>query len=100
MSTSRDPLRIGIVGIGGYAGAIAERLIDAQQSPSGRVQVVAACDPKVEAMPDREEALDGIAGHLKRYWAPRMRQALLAHMNEGSPGLMPLVAEAVRSRGM
>lgn len=52
-----------------------------------------------EAMPDREEALDGIAGHIKRYWEPRMRQALLAHMNEGAAGLTPIVAEAVRSRG-
>lgn len=51
-----------------------------------------------EAMPDREEALDGIAGHIQRYWEPRMRQALLAHMNEGAAGLMPIVAEAIRSR--
>lgn len=51
-----------------------------------------------EAMPDREEALDGIAGHIQRYWEPRMRQALLAHMSDGAAGLMPIVAEAVRSR--
>ena len=51
-----------------------------------------------EAMPDREEAQDGIAGHIQRYWEPRMRQALLAHVNEGATDLLPIVAEAVHSR--
>ena len=29
-----------------------------------------------EAMPDREEALEGIAMHIKRFWEPRMRRWL------------------------
>jgi formate dehydrogenase subunit delta len=32
--------------------------------------------------PDREEAVAGIAGHLKRFWEPRMRTAILAHLRE------------------
>jgi formate dehydrogenase subunit delta len=50
-----------------------------------------------EAMPDRDEARDGVAQHLKRYWEPRMRLELLAHVqaNQGA-GLRPLVLEAVR----
>jgi formate dehydrogenase subunit delta len=48
------------------------------------------------AMPDEAEARAGIAGHLQRYWAPTMRQALLAALDAGqAPGLLPLVRDAV-----
>lgn len=30
-----------------------------------------------EALPDRQEGLDGVAEHLRRYWEPRMRRRLL-----------------------
>lgn len=30
-----------------------------------------------ESFPDREEALDGIANHLKKFWTPVMRQTLI-----------------------
>ena len=30
-----------------------------------------------EAMPDRAEALEGIANHIQKFWEPRMRTALL-----------------------
>jgi formate dehydrogenase subunit delta len=55
-----------------------------------------------EAMPDRTEALEGIAQHLKRFWEPRMRRELLAHV-EGNRciELNSLVAEAIsRHRGV
>ena len=49
-----------------------------------------------QAMPDRSEAMEGIATHLKRFWEPRMRQALAAHVDQhGGQGLMPLVREAL-----
>ncbi len=52
-----------------------------------------------EAMPDREEALEGIAHHLKRFWEPRMRRALLAHVDQIDPGdttdLSAMVVEAI-----
>jgi formate dehydrogenase subunit delta len=50
-----------------------------------------------EAMPDRDEALEGIAQHVRRYWEPRMRQQLLAHLDatEGA-GLDPVVLTALR----
>ena len=49
-----------------------------------------------QAMPDRSEAMEGIATHLKRFWEPRMRQALAAHVDHhGGQGLMPLVREAL-----
>ncbi|MGO4415058.1 formate dehydrogenase delta subunit [Cupriavidus sp. OV038] len=50
-----------------------------------------------EAMPDRDEALADIASHLKRFWEPRMRRALLAHVDatDGGEGLIPIVQAAV-----
>lgn len=35
-----------------------------------------------DSMPDHEEALDGIADHIRRFWEPRMRRALLATLDE------------------
>ena len=48
-----------------------------------------------EAMPDRQEALDGIAGHIKRYWEPRMRKEMMAYINAGGEGLNEIVREAI-----
>ena len=51
-----------------------------------------------QAEPDRALALDGIAGHLKRFWEPRMRTQLLAWLDDHSgEGLTELVAEAIRA---
>ena len=49
-----------------------------------------------QAMPDHAEALEGIATHIKRFWEPRMRHELAAHLlQRGGEGLMPLVHEAL-----
>ncbi len=49
------------------------------------------------AMPNREQALEGIATHLKKFWDPRMRRELLAHVDgQGSAGLQAIVAEAIQ----
>jgi formate dehydrogenase subunit delta len=32
-------------------------------------------------MPDRTEALAGIAKHIKNFWDPRMRKAFLMHVD-------------------
>jgi len=49
-----------------------------------------------EAMPDRTEALEGIAQHIRRFWEPRMRRALLAHIDgTGGEGLSPTVMESL-----
>jgi formate dehydrogenase subunit delta len=51
------------------------------------------------AMPEREEALDGVVNHLRRYWAPAMRTALLARMDAGEAlALDPLVVQALKTR--
>lgn len=50
-----------------------------------------------EAEPERDVALEGVASHLARFWEPRMRRELLAHVDSTSGAdLRPLVLEAVR----
>lgn len=52
-----------------------------------------------QAMPDREEAIDGIAQHLRKFWEPRMRRLMLEHVDQaGTAALHPLVAQALESR--
>jgi formate dehydrogenase subunit delta len=43
----------------------------------------------------REEAIAGIATHIKRYWTPRMRQKLNAYLTQGHGGLDELPRAAV-----
>ncbi|MFI5445840.1 formate dehydrogenase subunit delta [Polaromonas sp. UC242_47] len=51
-----------------------------------------------ETMPDREQALTDIAGHLKRFWEPRMRRSLLQHVDEhAGVQLKDIVLEALRT---
>ena len=51
-----------------------------------------------EAMPDRDEALDGIAQHIQKFWEPRMRGRLLTALTqaEESNQLLPIVREALQ----
>ena len=50
-----------------------------------------------QAMPDREEARREIAQHLRKFWEPRMRRALLEHLDDADgAGLLDIVREAVR----
>jgi formate dehydrogenase subunit delta len=49
-----------------------------------------------EAMPDRPEALAGIAQHINRFWEPRMRHELRQIVDEqGGDGLKPIVQQAL-----
>jgi formate dehydrogenase subunit delta len=46
---------------------------------------------------EREEAVAGIVNHITKFWTPRMRQKLAAHMKEHGPnGLDELPREALR----
>jgi formate dehydrogenase subunit delta len=47
------------------------------------------------ADPDKGEAARNIAGHLKRFWDPRMRRQIVAHYREGGAGLDPVVRSAI-----
>ena len=35
-----------------------------------------------QAMPDRQEALLGVATHIRKFWDPRMRRELLAYLDQ------------------
>jgi formate dehydrogenase subunit delta len=45
--------------------------------------------------PEHADAVAGIAGHLQRFWDPRMRRQILAHLDGGGEGLEDTVREAV-----
>ncbi|NMM26202.1 MAG: formate dehydrogenase subunit delta [Glaciimonas sp.] len=50
-----------------------------------------------ETMPDRQQALMDIAGHLKRFWEPRMRHSLLQYVDEHeTTQLKDIVLESLR----
>jgi FdhD protein len=46
-----------------------------------------------ESQPDRNEAVAGVADHLRRFWDPRLRRAIGAHIETGGEGLKDIVAE-------
>lgn len=50
-----------------------------------------------DAMPDREQAVAGVAAHIQKNWEPRMRSGLHEHVTRnGDEALMPIVREALR----
>jgi formate dehydrogenase subunit delta len=48
------------------------------------------------AQQKREDAIVGIANHIKSYWTRRMREKLIAHLEHGDEGLDQLPREALR----
>lgn len=45
---------------------------------------------------DKDEALEGIANHITKFWEPRMRRALIAAMDSAAAtSFMPLVIESL-----
>ena len=50
-----------------------------------------------QAMPDRAEALLGVATHIRKFWDPRMRRQLLAYLDQqAGEGLSELVLNSLR----
>jgi formate dehydrogenase subunit delta len=43
------------------------------------------------------KAVPQIANHLKKFWDPRMRRAIIAHVEAGDTGLTPFALKAVQS---
>jgi formate dehydrogenase subunit delta len=48
------------------------------------------------AEPERKTALEGIAGHLKRFWEPRMRREIFAMLDQGVSGMSEFVVAALK----
>ena len=44
----------------------------------------------------REEAIAGVADHLRRFWEPRMRKQIVEYAAQGGDGLTELAIEAVK----
>lgn len=44
-----------------------------------------------------DKAVPGITEHLKKFWEPRMRRAIIAHLEAGGDGLAPEVRAAVEA---
>ena len=42
-----------------------------------------------------DEVVPGIANHIKKFWDPRMREAIFAFIDQGGEGLDPKVREAL-----
>ena len=47
--------------------------------------------------PDRAQAVKDIASHIQRFWDPRMRKQIIAHIADGGEGLGPLAIDAINS---
>jgi formate dehydrogenase subunit delta len=47
------------------------------------------------AQPKREDAIAGIANHIRSFWTRRMREKLIGHVQHGDDGLDPLPREAL-----
>ena len=43
----------------------------------------------------RDQAIESVADHIKKFWEPRMRSALIAYAKGGGAGLQDLVAAAI-----
>lgn len=51
-----------------------------------------------EAESDRAAACESVANHIRRFWDPRMRRAILQWLDtHGGEGLDPLVLEALKA---
>jgi formate dehydrogenase subunit delta len=44
-----------------------------------------------------DHAVSGIADHIHKFWDPRMRKAIFAHLDAGGAGIDPNVKEALAS---
>ena len=42
-----------------------------------------------------DKAVSGTAEHIKKFWDPRMRKAIFAHLDAGGAGLDPSVRDAI-----
>jgi formate dehydrogenase subunit delta len=60
------------------------------------VQMINQIEAFFSAEEDREVAIEGIHNHVARFWEPRMRRLILAHLAAGGQGLGPLASAALQ----
>ena len=67
-------------------------------NPHKLVKMVNEIAAFFEAEPDRALAMEGVAGHIKRFWDPRMRREILRFVEEqGGEGLKDFARDAIRA---
>jgi formate dehydrogenase subunit delta len=49
-----------------------------------------------DSEPDKAVAADGVRVHLTKFWDPRMRREIIAHVGGGGQGLSPTARSAVQ----
>ena len=42
-----------------------------------------------------DKEVNGVADHIRKFWDPRMRKQILAHLDAGGAGLDPNVRDAI-----
>ena len=52
---------------------------------------------KFFASQEADRAVAGTAEHIRKFWDPRMRAAIFAHLEAGGAGLDPKVRQAIES---
>ena len=63
--------------------------------PSAKLVMMANQIGKFFASQREEIRVPGIAEHIKKFWEPRMRNQIFAHLDAGGAGLDPDVREAI-----
>jgi formate dehydrogenase subunit delta len=48
-----------------------------------------------DSEPDQAAATEGVRVHISRFWDPRMRREIIAHVDAGGAGLTPTARSAV-----
>lgn len=63
-------------------------------SPDHLIRMANQIGAFFEAMPDRAQAVEDVASHLKRNWEPRMRSSLLAYVAVAGDGELKEIVRA------
>jgi formate dehydrogenase subunit delta len=64
-------------------------------SHDGRLVYMANQIGKFFQSQGHDQAVAGVAEHIHKFWDPRMRKAIFAHLDAGGAGLDPNVREAL-----
>lgn len=48
-----------------------------------------------DSEPDKDVAAEGVRQHLQKFWEPRMRREIIAHVRGGGAGLTPTACSGI-----
>jgi formate dehydrogenase subunit delta len=65
-------------------------------NPENLVKMANQIEAFFRSEPDHDAAVAGIEAHIKRFWEPRMRKAIVEYIDGGGAGLGELATAAVR----